>query len=236
MSEQDRRWLRSGAAGRAVDAARRGGRRRPCPGRCARRSACGNGRSVIRLDAIAAEIDRVVSGQAALGLDTAMGAREFQKFLIAKQREISAVVSHAHELDRAKSAVLQSLRAQYTPPRGELSPAPCLTSVSRHGAVLDQCRPIGMCSPRSNRIRDRTGDPNAWQTGLTPSEVVAVVTPTARPDQLDAILSRIRQQHPDVFGHRRPTNRSRAKPPTPSPTPKPLWRTRIQPAHNSICR
>ncbi len=50
------------------------------------------------------------------------------------------------------------------------------------------------------QIRDRTGDPNAWQTGLTPSEVVAVVTPTARPDQLDAILSRIRQQHPDVFG------------------------------------
>jgi hypothetical protein len=49
-------------------------------------------------------------------------------------------------------------------------------------------------------IRDRTGDPNAWQTGLTPSEVVAVVTPTTRPDQLDAILSRIRQQHPDVFG------------------------------------
>jgi Domain of unknown function (DUF4226) len=50
------------------------------------------------------------------------------------------------------------------------------------------------------QIRDRTGDPNAWQAGLTPDELVAVVTPTTRPEQLDAILSRIRQQHPDVFG------------------------------------
>ena len=72
--------------------------------------------SVSRLDAIAAEIDRVVSGQADPAIDTPMGAREFQKFLVAKQREIAAVVAHAHELDRAKSAVLQSLRAQYTPP------------------------------------------------------------------------------------------------------------------------
>src|ERR1700761_2986719 len=49
-------------------------------------------------------------------------------------------------------------------------------------------------------IRDRTGDPNAWQAGLTPDQVVAVVTPTTRPEQLDGILRRIRQQHPDVFG------------------------------------
>jgi len=74
--------------------------------------------SVNRLDAIAAEIDRVASGQANLAVDTPMGAREFQKFLVAKQREIAAVVAHAHELDRAKSAVLQSLRAQYTSPQG----------------------------------------------------------------------------------------------------------------------
>jgi Domain of unknown function (DUF4226) len=50
------------------------------------------------------------------------------------------------------------------------------------------------------QIRDRTGDPNAWQIGLMPSEVVAVITPTTRSDQLDAILSRMRRQHPDVFG------------------------------------
>jgi predicted component of type VI protein secretion system len=70
--------------------------------------------SVRRLDAIAAEIDRAVSEQADLAVDTPMGAREFQTFLVAKQREIAEVVAHARELDRAKKAVLESLRAQYT--------------------------------------------------------------------------------------------------------------------------
>jgi hypothetical protein len=69
---------------------------------------------VRRLDAIAAEIDHAVANQAAIGLDTAMGAREFQKFLIGKQREIMAVVSDAHELDVAKRAVLEKLTAHYT--------------------------------------------------------------------------------------------------------------------------
>jgi hypothetical protein len=69
---------------------------------------------VRRLDAIAAEIDSAVKNQAALGLDTAMGAREFQKFLIAKQREILAVVAHAYELDGAKAATLEKLRQHYT--------------------------------------------------------------------------------------------------------------------------
>jgi hypothetical protein len=44
-------------------------------------------------------------------------------------------------------------------------------------------------------VRDRTGDPNAWQTGLAPNEVLAVVTPTTRAEQLDVILGKIRQQH-----------------------------------------
>ena len=52
------------------------------------------------------------------------------------------------------------------------------------------------------RVRDRTGDPNAWQTGLTRTELTAVVTPTTRSEQLDAILLRIRQQHPDLFDAR----------------------------------
>jgi len=69
--------------------------------------------SIRRLDAIAAEIDRVVPGQSDQGVDTPLGAREFQTFLVAKQREIAAVVAHAHELDHAKAAVLESLRAQY---------------------------------------------------------------------------------------------------------------------------
>ena len=86
--------------------------------------------SVSRLDAIAAEIDRVASGQSDPAVDTPMGAREFQRFLVAKQREIAAVVAHAHELDRAKSAVLQSLRAQYTAPSSKT------VNCGRHHASL----------------------------------------------------------------------------------------------------
>ncbi|GLE51498.1 DUF4226 domain-containing protein [Mycobacterium montefiorense] len=69
--------------------------------------------SIRRLDAIADDIERAVVHQASLGVDTPMGAREFQKFLVAKQREIAAVVADAHELDRVKTAVLESLREQY---------------------------------------------------------------------------------------------------------------------------
>jgi hypothetical protein len=49
-------------------------------------------------------------------------------------------------------------------------------------------------------VGDRTGDPNAWKSGLTRDEVAAVVTPTTRSEQLETILSKIRQQHPDLFG------------------------------------
>lgn len=49
-------------------------------------------------------------------------------------------------------------------------------------------------------VRDRTGDPSAWQTGLTPAEVTAVLTPTTRPEQIEAILRKIRQQHAGAFG------------------------------------
>lgn len=71
-----------------------------------------------RLDAIAADIDLAVANQVAIGLDTAMGAREFQKFLITKQREILAVVSDAHELDAAKKALLGKLTAHYNASAG----------------------------------------------------------------------------------------------------------------------
>lgn len=60
-------------------------------------------------------------------------------------------------------------------------------------------------------VRDRTGDPNAWQAGLAPDEVVVVANPTTRPDQLDAILRKIRGQHPDLFGVQTPA----APPPGP---------------------
>jgi hypothetical protein len=72
--------------------------------------------SIRRLDAIAAEIDGAVTNQAALALDTPTGAREFQKFLIAKQQEISAVVSHARGLDGSTTAALDKLREHYSAP------------------------------------------------------------------------------------------------------------------------
>lgn len=74
--------------------------------------------SVRRLDAIAAEIDGAVRNQAALALDTAMGAREFQKFLIAKQQEISAVVSRARDVGDRTRAALETVRENYTSPAG----------------------------------------------------------------------------------------------------------------------
>jgi hypothetical protein len=74
--------------------------------------------AVHRLDGIAAEIDHAVAHQAALGLDTAIGAREFQKFLLAKQQEIAAVVTTARELADAKKAVLETLHEHYSGPAG----------------------------------------------------------------------------------------------------------------------
>lgn len=63
-------------------------------------------------------------------------------------------------------------------------------------------------------LQDRTGDPNAWQAGLAPAEVVAVISPTTRPEQLDAILRKIRQQHPEQFGGAAPA------PPVATPPPE----------------
>lgn len=74
--------------------------------------------SIGRLDAIADEIERAVPAHANLAVDTPLGAREFQKFLVAKQREIAAVVADVRELDRAKAAVLQRLRGAYGTPAG----------------------------------------------------------------------------------------------------------------------
>lgn len=71
-----------------------------------------------RLDAIAAEIDRAVESQVATGMDTPVGAREFRKFLIAKQREIFAIVSDSHELDAEKQAMLENLLQHYTTSTG----------------------------------------------------------------------------------------------------------------------
>lgn len=74
--------------------------------------------SVRRLDSIAEQIDHATVNQADLALDTPMGAREFRKFLMDKQREIASVVAEARELGQAKAAVLQTLRAQYAADSG----------------------------------------------------------------------------------------------------------------------
>ncbi|MGZ4514614.1 MAG: DUF4226 domain-containing protein [Mycobacterium sp.] len=71
-----------------------------------------------RLDAIAEQIDHATVHQASLAVDTPMGAREFQRFLLDKQREITAVVEDARELSRAKKAVLEGLRDRYTADTG----------------------------------------------------------------------------------------------------------------------
>ncbi len=69
--------------------------------------------SVRRLDAIAEEIELAVVRQARLAVDTPLGASEFRRFLLAKQREIADVVTDAREFGRAKKVVLEGLRAQY---------------------------------------------------------------------------------------------------------------------------
>lgn len=68
--------------------------------------------SVRRLDAMADEIERARR----LVVDAPLGAREFQRFLLAKQREITAVLTDARATSRAKGAVLQRLREQYSQP------------------------------------------------------------------------------------------------------------------------
>jgi uncharacterized protein DUF4226 len=74
--------------------------------------------SIRRLDAIGEEIDRAAAGRTELAVDTPMGVREFRRFLVAKQREIAAVVTDAHELDRVQRAALDRLRSEYASPAG----------------------------------------------------------------------------------------------------------------------
>ena len=92
--------------------------------------------SIRRLDAIAEQIDHAATGQAVLAVDTPMGAREFHRFLVDKQREIATVVADARELGHAKRAVLESLRAQYTVPRASQKPAPACS----HSRIGVNCR------------------------------------------------------------------------------------------------
>jgi hypothetical protein len=81
-----------------------------------------------------------------------------------------------------------------------LSVETSLGTVAGHGRIAALMSAYEELLAAVKYVRDRTGDPNAWQTGLKPNEVAAVVSPTTSPDQLAAILKRIRQQHSDLFG------------------------------------
>lgn len=74
---------------------------------------------VRRLDAIAEQIDHAAGRSADLAVDTPMGAREFHRFLVAKKREIAAVIADARELSHTKKAVLEGLRDRYTVGTGQ---------------------------------------------------------------------------------------------------------------------
>lgn len=71
-----------------------------------------------RLGEIEADIESVVAHQETLALDTPAGARELQRFLIAKQRDIVAIISTNAAEDEAKMAVLEGLSARYAALRG----------------------------------------------------------------------------------------------------------------------
>ena len=66
-----------------------------------------------RLDHIEHEIESAVAAQHSLGLDTGAGAHDWQRFLLAKQHEIVAVVTEASEQATAKITALQGLMAAY---------------------------------------------------------------------------------------------------------------------------
>jgi hypothetical protein len=65
--------------------------------------------AVGRLEAIAADIDPA----AGFAVDTPLAARELQRYLIAKQRDIIAVVAEARDRNEADTARLASLRSAY---------------------------------------------------------------------------------------------------------------------------
>ncbi len=67
-----------------------------------------------RLDTISVEIDQCIHHQHALAVDTLLGAHEMQRQLLAKQRELIAIVAEASREAAAKRTVLEALRAHYT--------------------------------------------------------------------------------------------------------------------------
>lgn len=65
-----------------------------------------------RLDAIAAELD--TCAPESWPTDTALGAREFQRFLVGKHREVIAIITAAQHDAAEKQTLIESLRLQYS--------------------------------------------------------------------------------------------------------------------------
>jgi hypothetical protein len=66
-----------------------------------------------QLDTIESQIESAVARQGRLALDTPEGAREFHRFLLAKQRDIAAVVAGAQAHVATKVIELQALLSDY---------------------------------------------------------------------------------------------------------------------------
>ncbi|MEO8815556.1 MAG: DUF4226 domain-containing protein [Mycobacterium sp.] len=76
-----------------------------------------------RLDAIRAEIEQAVANQESSALDTPAGARQFQRFLVDKTRDIHQVVADAAADSAKKAQLVQSLGGHYTAGFGRDLPA-----------------------------------------------------------------------------------------------------------------
>lgn len=66
-----------------------------------------------QLDTIAAEIGACVQDSATFPAATPLGAREFQRLLLSKQREIIAIVVDAQQDASTKRQLLEALPARY---------------------------------------------------------------------------------------------------------------------------
>lgn len=75
-----------------------------------------------RLDGIEAEIRDALANQQALALDTAAGARQFQRFLTVKTRDIHQVIADTVADSRARAEVVRSLSGSFSVERRPRGP------------------------------------------------------------------------------------------------------------------
>lgn len=77
-----------------------------------------------RLDTIDKAINEAVSRQSSMALDTAAGARQFQRFLAGKHGEILAVLDEARQSNSALQTRVQALSGNYLFPGMHVDPKP----------------------------------------------------------------------------------------------------------------